>query len=62
MSDVAGAALGDEAGPLASGAAAVRLVLVLCQAGQEETVRQEALSGQHGADRHKEKSVKGGGG
>lgn len=49
MSNIAGAALGDEAGSLAPGAAAVRLVLVLRQASQEEAVGEEALSGQHGA-------------
>lgn len=44
---VAGAGLGDEASFLRSAAAAVPLVLVLCQTGQQETVRQEALPGQH---------------
>ena len=44
---IAGAGLGDEASSLRSGAAAVPLVLVLCQTGQQETVRQEALPGQH---------------
>lgn len=50
MSHIAGATLGNEAGPLAPRAAAVRLVLVLRQAGQEEAIREEALSGQHGAE------------
>lgn len=57
VSHIAGAALGDKAGPLAPGAAAVRLVLVLRQAGQEETIGEEALPGQHGANRHNGKSV-----
>lgn len=50
MSHIAGAGLGDEAGPLRPGAAAVGLVLVLGQAGQQEAVRQEALPGQHDAE------------
>lgn len=57
VSNIAGTALGDEAGPLAPGAAAIRLVLVLCQASQEETIREETLPGQHGAEKHTGKSV-----
>ena len=49
MSDVAGSGLGDETGLLRSGVAAVRVVLVLGQTGQQEAVRQEALPGQHAA-------------
>lgn len=49
VSHVAGSALGDEASSLGSGAAAVRLVLVLSQPGQQEAVRQKAFPGQHDA-------------
>ncbi len=49
VSHVARSTLGDEASSLTSGAAAVPLVLVLSQAGQQETVWQEALPGQHDA-------------
>lgn len=49
VSHVAGPGLGDEAGSLKSGAAAVRLVPVFRQTGQQEAVRQEALPGQHDA-------------
>lgn len=41
--------LGDEPGSLGPGAKAVRLVLVLCQSGQQEAVRQETFAGQHNA-------------
>lgn len=49
MGHIAGSGLGDEAGSLSPGAAAVRLVLVLRQPGQQEAVRQEALPRQHNA-------------
>lgn len=46
---VAGPGLGDETGPLSFGAAAVWLVLVLGQTGEEEPVWEEALPRQHDA-------------
>lgn len=49
MNHVAGSSFGDEASSQGPGVAAVRLVLVLGQPGQQEPVRQEALPGQHDA-------------
>lgn len=49
VSHVTGSGLGDEAGSLRPRTAAVWLVLVLRQPGQQEAVRQEALPGQHDA-------------
>lgn len=46
---IARPSLSDESGPLGLQAAAVWLVLVLGQPGQEEPVRQEALPRQHDA-------------